>query len=210
MTYEEKLAYGERLINDDKYKEAFDIFCELRDERPKDEYLLTTALFLMSRMTEAYYDFDPVTAEDFLFRGVARFYKDEKENSIEDYEQAISLKPKYDIAHYYKALSLGHLRNYSAAVKELDKAIAINPNCEYFNELAQNYFSLGKPNECYKNHELAIEHSPQNPRFWFTYGCHLSKANLQKAAISKFKKAIELKPNYEEAKRALKHVEALM
>lgn len=110
----------------------------------------------------------------------------------------------------YKNTSLHLLPYYLAAVKELDKAIAINPNCEYFNELAQNYFSLGKPNECYKNHELAIEHSPQNLRFYFTYGCHLSKANLQKAAISKFKKAIELKPNYGEAKRALEYAQAPM
>jgi tetratricopeptide (TPR) repeat protein len=190
MTYKEKLEYGERLIKEDKYKEAFDIFCELRDENPKDEYLLETTGFLLHRMTEAYYDFDPVAAEDFLFRGVARFYKDELENSIKDYDQAILLKPKFDVAYYYKSLSLGHSMKYISAIKELEKAIAINPNCEYFNELAQNYFSLGKSNECYKYHELAIGYSPQNPRFWFTYGCHLSKANLHKGAIIKFKKAI--------------------
>jgi hypothetical protein len=45
MTFDEKLEYGDKLVKEDKYKEAFDIFCELRDEKPRDEYLLKTAIF---------------------------------------------------------------------------------------------------------------------------------------------------------------------
>ena len=210
MNYNDKLKYGELLIKEDKYKEAFDVFCELRDEKPKDEYLLKTALFLLSRMTEAYYDFDPSTADDFLFRGVARFYKNELDSSTKDYDQAILLNPELDAAYYYKSLNCGHTGNYLLAINELEKAIAINPNCDYFNELAQNYYSLGNFNECFKFHEKAIEKSPENPSLWFTYGAHLGKAKLYKGAIIKFKKAIELKPNYDEAKRALKYIQSIM
>lgn len=209
MTYEEKLKNGELLIKQDKYKEAFDIFCELREENPKDEYLLRTALFLFMRMTEGYYDFEPSTADDFLFRGVARFYKDEFASSTEDYNQAILLNPELDAAYYYKSLNYGHSKKYLLAIKELEKAIVINDNCEYFNELAQNHYSLGNFDECFKFHEKTIEKSPANPRFWFTYGAHLGKAKLYKEAIEKFIKALEIDPKYEEAKRALDYVQSL-
>jgi tetratricopeptide (TPR) repeat protein len=143
-------------------------------------------------MTDGYYDFEPKTADDFLFRGVARFYKHEFESSTKDYDQAILLNPEFDTAHYYKSLNYGHTGNNLLAIKELEKAIAINPNCEYFNELAENHYQLGTSNECFKFHEKAIEKSPANPRFWFTYGTHLGKAKLYKSAVIKFKKAIEL------------------
>jgi hypothetical protein len=39
MKYDDKIEQAENLIKQDKYKEAFDIFCELREERPKVEYV---------------------------------------------------------------------------------------------------------------------------------------------------------------------------
>lgn len=105
MTFEERLDKGKKLIAEDKYLEAFDIYCELNYEKPEDLSLLEKALFLMDRITEANYDFQPQTAIQYLFRGVAKYYKGEFRNSMNDYDKAIELDSNLVNAYYFKAIS---------------------------------------------------------------------------------------------------------
>src|SRR4051812_42383597 len=127
MTLEERKQEGLEYIKVDNYKKALEIFSVLLYENPKDQELLEISLFLFSRITEAHYDFQPQSAEEYLFRGVARFYKGELATSIEDYNAALKLYPKSDYALKCKAFSLTHQGNFLLAIEELKKAIAINP-----------------------------------------------------------------------------------
>jgi tetratricopeptide (TPR) repeat protein len=206
MNFDEKLKYGNQLIKDDNYLMAFDVFCELSYERPEDKELSKKALYLYNKILEGNYDFEPQSANQFLFRGVSMFYKGEFDSSNIDYDKALSLNSKLDIAHYNKGLNYGHLGNFDLSIKELKRAIALNPNPTYYNELAQHYCELGNYIECFKYHEKAIEIAPSNAFFWHVYGVNLYKGGLHANALLKLKRAVELEPNFEEAKVAMQHV----
>ncbi len=206
MNFNEKLNYGNKLIEEDNYLEAFDIFCVLSYERPEDIELQITALKLFDRIVEGNYDFEPSTANEFLFRGVSKFYKNEYLSSNDDYDRALSLDPNLDIAYYNKGLNYGHLKRFDLAIKEIEIAISMHPCGTYFNELAQMYYEIGNFNECFKFHEKTIELVPKNQFFWFTYGAHLGKAELWANSASKLQKAVELDPQFLKAKQALAYV----
>ena len=206
MTFDEKLKYGNQLIKEDNYLEAFDIFCELSYERKDDLELSKTALYLFHQIVEGNYDFEPSTANEFLFRGVSKYYKHEFDSSNMDYDNALTLNPKLEIAYYNKGLNYGHLKKHELAIKELEKAISLNPNGTYYNELAQQYFELGLYRECFQFHDKAIEQSPANAFFWFTYGAHLSKGGFDANALLKLRKALELDPKFDKAKIAIDYV----
>ena len=206
MTFDEKLKYGNQLIKDDKYLEAFDIFCDLSYERKDDVELASTALYLFHQIVEGNYDFEPSTANEYLFRGVSKSYKNEYDSSNLDYDKALTLNPKLDVAYYNKGLNYGHQGKFELAIKEIEKAISMNPVGTYYNEMAQQYFELGLFAECFKNHDIAIKKEPLNPFYWFTYGAHLSKGGLHANSFLKLQKAVELDPNFDKAQRALQHV----
>jgi len=206
MTFDEKLKYGNQLIKDDKYLDAFDIFCDLSHERQDNPKLLETALYLFNQIVEGNYDFEPSTANEFLFRGVSKCYKGEFDSSNDDYDKALSLNSKLDIAYYNKGLNYGHQKKFDLGIKELEKAISMNPNGTYYNELAQQYFELRLFKECFQSHDKAIELSPSNAFFWFTYGAHLSKGGLDANALLKLQKALELDPKFDKARIALDFV----
>ncbi len=206
MTFDEKLKYGNQLIKDDNYLEAFDVFCELSYERPDDVELSKTALFLFHQIVEGNHDFKPSTANEFLFRGVSKCYKHEFDSSNDDYNKALKLNPKLDVAYYNKGLNYGHQKKFELAIKEIEKAISLNPVGTYYNEMAQQYFELGRFPECFQYHDKAIKVEPLNPFYWFTYGAHLSKGGLDANSLIKLQRAVELDPKFDQAQRALQHV----
>lgn len=210
MNFEEKLNLGKMLISEDNYLKAFDVFCELAYEKKEDIELQNIALFLFQRIVDANYDFEPTTANEFLFRGVSKCHKREFEASNKDYDKALKLNPKLDIAYYNKGLNYGHMKRFDLAIIEIEKAIAMNPIGLYYNELAQDYFELKKFPECFRAHELAIEKSPKAASFWHTYGSHLSIFGNNVEALVKLKRAVELDPKFDQAKRALVFVQNLL
>lgn len=207
MTFDEKLKYGNELISEDKYLDAFDIFCDLYYDMPSNTELLEKALFVFSRITEGYSDFEPRTANEYLFRGVARFYKGDFSGSNSDYDQAIAINPKLDVAHYYKGINFREEGKNKLAISELEAALLKNSIPTYYDEIAENYFRLGLLDASLKYHALAIETSPNDARIWFNYGCHLSKAGQHTKAVNMLRKALEIMPNYRDAKRALEYVQ---
>jgi hypothetical protein len=66
MTFDEKLKHGELLINEDNYIEAIDVYCDLYFEKPENLEFLKTRHFLFKRINDAYSDFKPATANEFL------------------------------------------------------------------------------------------------------------------------------------------------
>jgi tetratricopeptide (TPR) repeat protein len=206
MAFVEKLKQAEKFVAEDNYLVAYDLYCELSYERQDDRSLQDKALFLLSRITEANYDFEPQTAIQFLFRGVAKCYKNEIKNSIIDFDKAISLDPKLVNAYYFKAISLRELGQNALAIEEAYRAITVAPNANSYNELAENYFRLDNIKECLGNHQKAIEIEPNNPTMWFNYAAHLGKAEMYANSLIAFRKVQELDPKYPKLDIAMSHI----
>jgi tetratricopeptide (TPR) repeat protein len=199
MNYEERKKKAFKLIEEDNYRKAFDEFASLFYENPKDLELIKVCFFLLDRMIEGNYDFQPETAEQFIFRGVSKFYKSEYLNSIEDYDKAIAINPKLDYAIKCKAFSLTFLSKYEQAIECLEKAIQINPAGEYYDDIAENYSKLGDHKSASIYHEKAIQFSPNDFRLWYNYGTHLGAHGDFERAIKMFDESIRLYPLYEDA-----------
>lgn len=205
MSFEEKKQAGLKYIKEDNYKEALEIFSLLYYENPKDVELLEISTFLFQRITDGNYDFQPEKAEEYIYRGVARFYKGELTESIEDFDNAIRLNSKLDYAYKCKAFSLTYLEKYNDSIEELEKAISIKAHGEYYDDMAENYSKMGIDAKAIEYHEKAIKESPNDARLWYNYGTHLGKMNMIANAVIKLQKAVELYPNYDDAKYNLNH-----
>jgi tetratricopeptide (TPR) repeat protein len=199
MTYNERKNRAFKLIREDNYLKAIDEFSKLYYENPKDSEVLKASLFLFSRIVQGNYDFEPITAEQFGFRGVSKFYMGEIEASVRDFNQALSLNPKMDYYLKCKAFSLRFLKKYDQSIVELEKAIAIRPHGEYFDDLAEVYSIIGDNGKALLNHEKAVKYSPEDPRLWYNYGTYLGQRKHYEKAIEMLDKALELFPLYEDA-----------
>ena len=199
MTYEERKELVNKLVEEDNYSPAFQELALLFIENPKDKEVLHNSSFILSRIIEGNLDFQPQTAEQYLLRGISKFYKNFFLESLDDYEKALKIDPEFHYVIRCKALSLTHLQKFDLAIIELEKAIKIYPNGEYFDDIAENYAKINDIKNALVNHEKAITFSSENPGFWYNYGVQLAESNYIEKAIEMFNKAIEINSKYEDA-----------
>ncbi len=198
-TIEERVYKAQKLLESDKYPEALTEFCKLLYDYPKNPLFLKICSFLFDRMIEGNYDFEPETAEQYMSRGLSKFYKKEIEESLVDYDKALTMNPKLDYVIKCKAFSLTHLGRNEQAITLLLDAVKLNPKGEYYDDIAENYSIIGEMEKAMFFHDKAIKHSPDDARLWYNYGVHLGECGLITEAIKMFSKAIELYPQYEDA-----------
>ncbi|HEX2549728.1 MAG TPA: hypothetical protein VHM20_07855, partial [Gammaproteobacteria bacterium] len=190
---------------EDKYIEAFVEISKLFYENPQDGELIGACVFLHERIVEGNYDFEPETAEQFMFRGIAKFYKEEYANSIHDYDKGLKLNPDCHYTMKCKAFSLMHLHDYLTAINILEAAISISPKGEYFDDIAENYSRMGDKLKAIEYNKLAVGHSPDDPRLIYNYAVQLGELGQYELAIALFSRALEIWPHYDDAKHNLAH-----
>jgi tetratricopeptide (TPR) repeat protein len=96
----------------------------------------------MDMYNEARLDFNtslrlnPEDSSSNLYLGMMKYFKNDFQGSIEEYDKVIEKAPYYSNAYYNRGLALGRLNNLEAAIKDFDRALEIDPNNEdyYFNK----------------------------------------------------------------------------
>ena len=199
MNYNDRKKHAEELIRQDKYLDALVEYRELFKENPKDTQNIQHFIFLWSRIQQGNYDFEPDTAEQYTMRGIAKFYNNEVENSISDFDKALNLDTNYDYALKLRAFSLKILGRMEEAIIDLNKAIRIQPTGEYYDDLSEIYNLMGNKKTALDFDQKAIEVSPNDARLWYNYGIDLAESGNLKEALEKLNKAIELWPEYDDA-----------
>jgi Tfp pilus assembly protein PilF len=58
---------------------------------------------------------------------VARFEKGETDGAISDFTKAIKKRPRYGMAHYYRAMAYTRKKEYDKAIADYTRAIEIDP-----------------------------------------------------------------------------------
>lgn len=105
-----------------------------------------------------------------------------------------------DVAFAYNAKG-----NYEKAAEYLTKLLAINPNdAAARGNLALTLSKMKRFDEAHKLIDPIVQTAPNDPNVYNTYGLILLEENRNTEAAAQFEKALQLKPDFEEAKTNLK------
>lgn len=82
--------------------------------------------------------------------------------AIQDFNKALKIKPDYDFAYYNRAKVYEELNLLNEAIADINKAIELNNNSDYYLSRALIYKSLKKTEESLRDFNKAIELNPKN------------------------------------------------
>ncbi|MEI6608614.1 MAG: tetratricopeptide repeat protein, partial [Deltaproteobacteria bacterium] len=159
-----------------------------------------------------------VTENNYLMHnnlGFALAAQGKNEEAIAHYRAAIKMEPLYYEKSYFNLGSvLAAQGKNEEAINYFQRALLINPNvAEVHNRLGNildTYFK--KYDEAIYHYRRALAIEPENPGIHFNLGYTIcimyfstfGKKGDFKEGTAHFRQAINLKPDYEEARRALK------
>jgi uncharacterized caspase-like protein len=136
-----------------------------------------------------------ITAEDLLKMGFDKYNKEDYKGAIEDYDQAIKLKPDYADAYYNRGIARSDLGDNKGAIADYDQAIKLKP------DFAEAYYGRGNARSnlsdnkgAIADYNQAIELKPDYADAYINRGNARSKLGDIKEAIADYKKAVELYP----------------
>jgi len=87
----------------------------------------------------------PQIALPYNKRGIAYDKIKQHQKAIDDYSEAIRLKPDYVDALYNRALTYGKLEEYQLAIEDLNRVIKLKPDhAEAYHYRGVIYFIMGK------------------------------------------------------------------
>src|SRR3989442_11748338 len=78
--------------------------------------------------TDAHAPQPPSTAEEFCSRGMDRLRTGNWKDAIDDFTQAIRLRPDIAVGYRYRAIAHAEVGNVSRAISDLDQAIRLKPD----------------------------------------------------------------------------------
>lgn len=105
-----------------------------------------------------------------------------------------------------RGLHAESMTSWADAVKVFREAVRVAPDHGPARlRLAYNLLMGGLPPQSANEHiQVALQKMPNDPETHFVRGLAYEKVQMDKAAVGAFQRAIELKPNYTEAKKRLK------
>jgi uncharacterized caspase-like protein len=141
----------------------------------------------------AVYSEPQASAQDFFRRGNDKDNKKDFKGAIEDYNQAIRLKPDYGDAYYSRGSAKSWLDDYKGAIADYSQAIQLNP------DYGDAYRGRGNAKswlEDYKgaitDYNQALKLNPEHPDAYLGRGAAKSGLKDYKGAIADSRKAAEL------------------
>ena len=161
-------------------------------------------------------------ADLYIWRGTTWYNKKCYNEAIANYNQAIEINPKYELAFYDRGLAYIAKGEYTAAIKDCDEVIKFNPN------YIDAYISRGSIRRFLKEYNTAIEDyneaikiDPENENAFYNRGLAYKNEALKgkeididllKKCKGDFEKYIELAPvdkDNDGAKYAKNYIEEL-
>lgn len=142
-----------------------------------------------------------LSAEEYFERGLKHQKAGNWEFAIEDYTQAIRLKPDYAFAYNNRGYTYKDQKQYEKAIHDYNEALRVKPDlAEAYNNRGNAYRNLGRYDEAIHDYTRSIEFG--NPELHLPYNNRGNAYNNQgkyEEAIRDYNKVIRLKPDLAEA-----------
>jgi len=145
---------------------------------------------------------DPNDASALDLLGNLYFMKGDIKKSLESYNKAISIAPKYAHTYYDRGSLYLNLEEYDKALKDMYKAVELDPNyAEFRMALGATLFSLNEINKAEEHLEKAIQLDPTlaEARFWL--GVVYFQLNKEELAFQQLNWILENDPDSLEAQQ---------
>jgi Tfp pilus assembly protein PilF len=138
--------------------------------------------------------------------GLALDTEGKRQEAIYHYQTAIRINPQYWNAFYNLANVFKEQGNIEEAINNFREVLRINPDhVDAHNNLGiilEKQF--GRYDEAISHYQSCLKIEPDNYGIHFNLGIALAKKGDIKEAITHFRQAIDLKPDFEDARRALR------
>ena len=132
------------------------------------------------------------------------------EEAVDNYRQAVKVNPDHFEAHCNLADAFVQQNKIDQAIVHFREAVRIKPSSfASLNNLGVNLERQLKHEEAIYYYRKALLIEPQNPGIHFNLGVAFGNKGELKEAAEHFRQAINFKPDYEEARQALKLVQKL-
>lgn len=126
--------------------------------------LLIVLLLLTASVTQAQ---DPVSAEGFSQRGIARFEKNELEGAIADFTRVIELNgQQLEFCYYFRGIALYRLGRLDEAIADLGKAITLKQHPRFYGDRGNLLAQKGDLAGALADLNRAIELQPKSAKFY--------------------------------------------
>ena len=138
MTLEEFRANVFKFMQEDKWDLAAVSIARYFKEDPLDDEIRSVCGLIYSSMESNGIEFEPMTSEEFLWRGICR-RTDTMDifEALRDYGRAVKLNPTNHYALKWRAQWYHKATLFKEAKTDLLKAISISEQAEYYNDLAK-------------------------------------------------------------------------
>jgi len=131
------------------------------------------------------------------------------EEVVDNYRQAVKINPNHFEAHCNLAEVFVKQNKIDQAIEHFREAVRITPDFAALNNLGVNLERQLKHEEAIYYYRQALLIEPKNPGIHFNLGVAFGNKGKLKEAIEHFRQAINLKPDYDEARQALKLAQEL-
>ncbi len=143
---------------------------------------------------------NPKNSEDapiaYWNRGLAHSSKEQYDRAIEDFSQAIRLKPDYVEAYKSRAAAYRQTHQYDRAIQDYDYAIRLSPNdADLYSDRGTVYGIKRQYDRAIQDYDYAIRLSPNDADLYNDRGTFYGMKGKYDRAIEDFNQALSLNPN---------------
>lgn len=143
------------------------------------------------------------TATTYYLRGKAYRSSRQYDLALADYQKAVEVDPKMDVAFYEMAATYQAKGNHNKAVEAFTKAIAIKGNADYYYGRCVSNSWIGNQSAAISDCEVAARARPTADLLG-SLGRMYEDAGRKQQAIETYKRALAINPNQPEAREGLK------
>lgn len=142
--------------------------------------------------------------ESLLYQeGEAAYAAGNYQKAIENFSEAVRLRPNWAEAHYALALSLTEMEKLKAAIEEFKLVLKLKDKYELMvlsnYNIGNAYVDLGEYKEAVDAYKEAIELNPELSKPHNNLGLAYAASNRIAEAVTEFNQAVQLTPDYAEA-----------
>jgi len=131
------------------------------------------------------------------------------DEAIDQYHQALHIKPNYAITHYNLGNALFAQGKVDEAINEYRQAVHIDPNyAPAQTNLGSALAMQGELDEAIGCFRQAVQLEPNEARTYYNLGHALELKGSVDEAIKEYRRALEINPNYRKAREQLEAASA--